>query len=253
MGRAGEGQNGQQGGHPPVHSFKPQAPAWPWKTSTATLRTYIAKTRPLPDHFFSIGTGSFAAVGFNYGGSSEAAGAAAGSDGNDSSSSSDSDSSSSSDSEPDDGLDADARQELEDDRIDDIAGEGRQRRQSGLPHTVGCVFCAAMDANGMLPCPSGWHLLTPWELRFVGPRQMCVCIAVSALRRAYSVMPPMLPPAEQFGLNDFSFRLHKALAQEGEEEARMRKPPRQVARRGAPARPVRPPPCPGFAPLVPTV
>ncbi len=37
-----------------------------------------------------------------------------------------------------------------------------------------------------------------------------------------------LPAAEQYGLVDFSFRLHKALEKEGEEEARMRKAPRQV-------------------------
>ncbi|KAG2445716.1 hypothetical protein HXX76_000322 [Chlamydomonas incerta] len=116
--------------------------------------------QPLPMSMPSLaGTGAFAAVGFNYGGSSEAAGAAGGGEGDDSSSSSDSDSSSSSDSEPDDGLNADARQEAEDDRIDDIA--------------------------------------------------------------------------EQYGLTDFSFRLHKVLEKEGEEEARMRKPPRRRGNRKA--------------------
>jgi hypothetical protein len=76
------------------------------------------------------GTGAFSAVGFNYGGSGEAAGAGGG-DGDESSSSSDSGSDSSSDSEPDDGMDADTRQEAEDDRIDDIAGEAG-RRWGGL-------------------------------------------------------------------------------------------------------------------------
>ncbi|GIL46948.1 hypothetical protein Vafri_3819 [Volvox africanus] len=33
--------------------------------------------------------------------------------------------------------------------------------------------------------------------------------------------------AEQYGLTDFSYRLHRALQQEGEEEARLRKPPRR--------------------------
>jgi arginine/serine-rich splicing factor 16 len=32
--------------------------------------------------------------------------------------------------------------------------------------------------------------------------------------------------AEGFGLEDFSYRLHKSLEKEGEDEARMRKPPR---------------------------
>jgi arginine/serine-rich splicing factor 16 len=32
--------------------------------------------------------------------------------------------------------------------------------------------------------------------------------------------------AEQFGLQDFSYRLHKALGREGVEEARLRKRPR---------------------------
>lgn len=32
--------------------------------------------------------------------------------------------------------------------------------------------------------------------------------------------------AEAFGLEDFSYRLHKSLEKEGEDEARMRKPPR---------------------------
>ncbi|GFR43558.1 hypothetical protein Agub_g4651 [Astrephomene gubernaculifera] len=92
------------------------------------------------------GTGMFSAVGFNYGGGQAGAGGAAGD-------SSSSDSDSDAESEQGDEGDVDARQEAEDDRIDDIA--------------------------------------------------------------------------ELYGLTDFSYRLHRAQEQEGEEEARLRKPPRR--------------------------
>ncbi|EFJ50870.1 hypothetical protein VOLCADRAFT_103657 [Volvox carteri f. nagariensis] len=109
----------------------------------------------------ATGTGVFAAVGFNYGGNAGGSGSAAGA-GDSSSCSSDSDDDDDSDDEDVEGAseDADAGQEAEDDRIDDIA--------------------------------------------------------------------------EQYGLTDFSYRLHRTLQQEGEDEARMRKPPRRrVSRKNA--------------------